>query len=137
MSYSLTSTSFSNNNVMEGEVVGPRPFGCVCNLSIIKKEADATSMFWLKGTFLTKCLISLSLSLYFLEIAALSSYYRSDGNCFSLYIMFVLVLMLFHKFLQKVTHRKDGSNVRPKSSLEKAIRELEKMVAECKAINFL
>ncbi|KAK4572699.1 hypothetical protein RGQ29_030932 [Quercus rubra] len=30
----------------------------------------------------------------------------------------------------KVTHRKDGSNVRPKSSLEKAIRELEKMVAE-------
>lgn len=39
--------------------------------------------------------------------------------------------------MQKVTHRKDGSNVRPKSSLEKAIRELEKMVAECKAINFL
>lgn len=30
-------------------------------------------------------------------------------------------------------HRKDGSSVRPKGSiLEKAIRELEKMVAECK-----
>ena len=30
-------------------------------------------------------------------------------------------------------HKKDGSSVRPKSSmLEKAIRELEKMVAECK-----
>lgn len=30
------------------------------------------------------------------------------------------------------THKKDGSSVRPKSSmLEKAIRELEKMVAEC------
>ena len=33
-------------------------------------------------------------------------------------------------------HRKDGSSVRPKSSmLEKAIRELEKMVAECKLKN--
>lgn len=37
--------------------------------------------------------------------------------------------------LQKASHmhRKDGSSVRPKGSmLEKAIRELEKMVAECK-----
>ena len=34
-------------------------------------------------------------------------------------------------------HKKDGSSVRPKSSLlEKAIRELEKMVAECK-LHFL
>lgn len=36
--------------------------------------------------------------------------------------------------MQKASHmqRKDGSTVRPKGSmLEKAIRELEKMVAEC------
>nr|AAL17693.1 wound-responsive protein 14.05 [Castanea sativa] len=31
---------------------------------------------------------------------------------------------------QRLHTAKDGSNVRPKSSLEKAIRELEKMVAE-------
>jgi ubinuclein len=31
-------------------------------------------------------------------------------------------------------HKKDGSSVRPKSSmLEKALGELEKMVAECKS----
>ena len=35
-------------------------------------------------------------------------------------------------------HKKDGSSVRPKiSMLEKAIRELEKMVAECKFGNCL
>jgi hypothetical protein len=64
----------------------------------------------------------------------LSSYHRNYGNCFSLYAMSRLVLILVLNFMQKPTHiRKDGSSVRPRSSLEKAIRELEKMVAECKS----
>lgn len=34
-------------------------------------------------------------------------------------------------------HRKEGSSVRPKGSmLEKAIRDLERMVAECKKYSF-
>lgn len=34
-------------------------------------------------------------------------------------------------------HKRDGSSLRPKSSmLEKAIRELEKMVAECKFYSY-
>jgi hypothetical protein len=52
--------------------------------------------------------------------------------------MSVLVLILCLNFMQKPTHiRKDGSSVRPKNSLEKAIRELERMVAECKSRKFL
>ena len=32
ISYGSTDTSFSHNNGMEGEVVGSRPTGCMCNL---------------------------------------------------------------------------------------------------------
>ena len=37
MSYSSTSTSFSHNNGMEGEVMSSRPIGWVCKLLIKKK----------------------------------------------------------------------------------------------------
>lgn len=41
---------------------------------------------------------------------------------------------ILQKMMQQM-HRKDGASVRPKVSLlEKAIRDLEKMVAECKYI---
>jgi hypothetical protein len=36
MSYSSTGTSSSHNNGMEGEVLGSRLVGCVCNLPIKK-----------------------------------------------------------------------------------------------------
>jgi hypothetical protein len=36
MSYSLTDTSFSHNNWLEGEVVDSRPTRCVCKLPIKK-----------------------------------------------------------------------------------------------------
>lgn len=48
--------------------------------------------------------------------------------------LILLIVYLFFNILQKASqiHRKDGASVRPRSSmLEKAIRELEKMVAEC------
>lgn len=50
-----------------------------------------------------------------------------------------VVLILKIDIVQKTSHahRKDGSSVRPKGSmLEKAIRELERMVAECKKYSF-
>ena len=50
MSYSSTSTSFSHNNGMEGEIVGLRPTGCVFNLPI-KKIEDAIIKFWVYGPF--------------------------------------------------------------------------------------
>jgi hypothetical protein len=36
MSYSSTGTTFSHNNGVEGEVVGSRSTGCMCNLPIKK-----------------------------------------------------------------------------------------------------
>ena len=38
MSYCSTGTSSSHNNRMEGEVLGSRPIGCVCNLKKKKKS---------------------------------------------------------------------------------------------------
>jgi hypothetical protein len=41
MSYSSTTDlSFSHKNGMEGEVMGSRSIGCVCNLSIKKGDSD-------------------------------------------------------------------------------------------------
>lgn len=55
------------------------------------------------------------------------------SNVFSMALVYNLNLNV-----QKThVHKRDGSSVRPKSSmLEKAIRELEKMVAECKIIDY-
>lgn len=50
MSYCSTGTSSSHNNGMEGEVLGSRPIGCVCNL---KKK-----VFILPKTFLAYSLVS-------------------------------------------------------------------------------
>lgn len=48
-------------------------------------------------------------------------------------------LFILNLYMQKTSHmhKKDGSSARPKGSmLEKAIRELEKMVAECKVSSY-
>lgn len=47
----------------------------------------------------------------------------------------VMSIFILNFIMQKSSHmhKKDGSSTRPKSSLlERSIRELEKMVAECK-----
>lgn len=65
-------------------------------------------------------------------------YYRKLINDISLFIIFdihVAGVDSFYYILQKASHihRKDGSSARPKGTmLEKAITELERMVAECK-----
>jgi hypothetical protein len=44
LSFISTDTSFSHNNGMEGEVMGLRPIGCMCNLPIIKNYCKSPSI---------------------------------------------------------------------------------------------
>lgn len=73
-----------------------------------------------------------------IEAAQLCSF---DACAYFLLVLFSARVISIVKIgiAQKTSHlhRKEGSSVRPKGSmLEKAIRELERMVAECKKYSF-